>query len=353
MPSVSPSRNLVSGTTTELARADSSGADLAANGDVVYSTQGNVFRYRNGASVQLTNDAQDFINGFPITDGINVVYQRQPKTVQTNDHTATLIEANGACTDLATLPRALSQGEYQAAGGWVAFLKLGGGVTQVWTRSPAGDFRQISFFGTDSFLNRLSSNGELTFASLNGAQGLGNPYRLNLHRASDPLIDVAAASNLVTFSLSGQWYGFLGRTLFRLPAVADVSPVLMTDADTGRAIALDSVTHLRDPFAFSTLYNFSADRRTRVMLFAGNVDWLSVNANSPITAQAEDAGHHVFPLTVEWATPDPNMNWLTAIVVRLPDELSGGGDVLVTVTVEGFNSNQVRVSITGSGGSTP
>jgi hypothetical protein len=356
-------RNLVSGTTTVVAKTDGgNSADLAANGDVIYllsngrDQQGhdliNVYRYRNGASVQLTNDAQDFANAQPVTDGINVVYQRQPRSSQTNDHTLTLIDPAGGRPDLSTMPRSISLGEYQAAGGWVAFPKMGGGVSQVWTRSPAGDLQQISFFGTDSFLSRLGSDGESTFTS-RSAPTLGASIRLYLHRAGAPPLDVAAASPN-TFSLGGQWYAFLGRTLFRLPTTAEVSPVLLTDGDdNARAVALDSVTHTRDPFAFSTTNNFSADRRTRVLLFARNVDWLSVNANTPVTAQAEDAAHHTFPLAVEYAAPDPNMNWMADIVVRLPDELSGGGAVSLTINVGGFNSNQVKLVIASPGGGTP
>lgn len=365
-PSSSPSlrlRNLVSGTTTEVAkvRSGDGSADLAANGDVVYTlwqgrdAQGrdlyNIFRYRNGATSQLTDDAQDFINVSPVTDGINVVYQRQSRNSE-SDHTLTLIDSTGARSDLSVMPHAFSFNQYQTAGGWVAFQKPGGGgVLQVWTRSPAADFRQVSFFGTDSNLGRLGSNGELTFSSAS-APTFGASVRLYLHRAGEPPVDVSATGP-VTFSVGGQWYAFLGRTLFRLPTTAEVSPVLIADADTGRALALDSVTHTRDPFDFSTPYNFSADHRTRVLLFASNVDWMSVSANSPVTARAEDSAHNVFPLTVEYAAPDKNINWLTAVVVRLPDEFGGGGDFLVTINVGGFDSNQARISVTNPAAATP
>lgn len=330
-------RDLTAGTTTEVARGGQALGDLAANGDVVYASQGNIFRFRGGTTTQLTNDAQDFTNGSPVTDGINVVYQRQPKNSPTAGFTLTLLDSNGARADLSTLPSPPQQGDYQAAGGWVAFPKPGvGGVAQFWTRAPDGSLRQVSFFGTQSALNRLGSDGGVTFYNT----GSGRIY---LRRAGDPLIDFAAGFPS-TFSLGGQWYAFIGRTLFRLPTAAEVSPVLITD-DAGRAVALDSVTHQRDPFDFSSANNFSADRRTRLLLFATNVDWLSVGPSFPLTAQAEDAQHRVFPLTVEYAAPRADMNWMAEIVVRLPDELSGGGDVSVTVNVAGFNSNPAKVSI--------
>lgn len=338
-------RDLASGTMIEIARGANAGpaADLAANGDVVYTREQSpqlydIYRYRGGTTSPLTNDAQDYLNGHPITDGINVVYLRKPRASPSNEHTVVLIDDGGARFDLTTIPRVLSPGEYQVDGSWVAFPRIGGGVSQIWKRSPVGELKQVSFFGTDSSLKKLSSNGELTLTN-------SGTRRIYLHRAGDPLLDVAAASALVTFSLGGQWYGYLGRTLFRLPTATELAPVLLTDGDTGRATALGSVTLMRDPFPFSDWRNFSTDRRTRVVLFARNVDWMSVNASAPLTAQAEDAQHRTFPLSVEYAAPNPIFPWLAEIILRLPDELSNAGDVWVTVNVSGLNSNRARINI--------
>ena len=97
------------------------------------------------------------------------------------------------------------------------------------------------------------------------------------------------------------------------------------------------------PFASDT--NLTGDRRTRLLLFARNVDWLRVNPNAPLTVQAEDSSHHIFNLTVEYAAVNPSLNWLTEIVVRLPDELSNGGELKLTVNAAGFVSNRTSVMI--------
>ena len=47
---------------------------------------------------------------------------------------------------------------------------------------------------------------------------------------------------------------------------------MVTEPDTDIAIAFDSVTMLRDPFPLTNILNFSPDNRTRVMLFAMNLD---------------------------------------------------------------------------------
>ncbi len=52
------------------------------------------------------------------------------------------------------------------------------------------------------------------------------------------------------------------------------APVLLTEPDTDRAVALNLATLMRDPFEVSTLFNFSSDHQTRLMLFVLNGDLL-------------------------------------------------------------------------------
>ncbi|MEJ7708835.1 MAG: hypothetical protein WKF84_03025 [Pyrinomonadaceae bacterium] len=74
--------------------------------------------------------------------------------------------------------------------------------------------------------------------------------------------------------------------------------ILLTQAESPeRALALDSVTFLRDPFPVVTSRNFSPDLRTRVMLFASGVESSTGNPPPSVTAQAEDAQHRIYPLT--------------------------------------------------------
>ena len=122
-------------------------------------------------------------------------------------------------------------------------------------------------------------------------------------------------------------------------------PVLLTQENTNRAVAFDSITFVRDPFPVLTSNNFSSDHHTRVMLFAANVDLKPEEDVSVITAQAEDSQQRVFPLTIEYAGKVPGFDWLTRINVRLPDELASGGDIQVSVRVRGVQSNTVLVSI--------
>jgi uncharacterized protein (TIGR03437 family) len=119
-------------------------------------------------------------------------------------------------------------------------------------------------------------------------------------------------------------------------------PVLLVEAGTDRAIALESVTEMRDPFVFSTLHNFSSDQRTRIMLFALNGKLLAGETTSSVTARAEDAQLINYPLSVEFVGLVPGFDWLTQVVVRLPDNLPGNREFLVSITLRGKTSNKAR-----------
>ncbi len=55
--------------------------------------------------------------------------------------------------------------------------------------------------------------------------------------------------------------------------------------------------------------------------------------------------HILYPLKVEFTGLLSEFSWMTAIVVRLNDDLGDVGDVLVSVTVHGLKSNRVRIGI--------
>ena len=122
-------------------------------------------------------------------------------------------------------------------------------------------------------------------------------------------------------------------------------PVLLTEQNSDSAIALDSVTMVRDPFPLTNIFNFSADRRTRLMLFGMNLNLLPGENASAVIARAEDAALNIYPLTVEFVGKVPGFDWLTEVVVRLPDNTPAAQSLLVSVTLHGRTSNKVRVQM--------
>jgi uncharacterized repeat protein (TIGR01451 family) len=126
----------------------------------------------------------------------------------------------------------------------------------------------------------------------------------------------------------------------------DDKPSIMTEDLTLRAIALDSVTMVREPFSLRNVFNFSSDQRTRVMLFATGIDLLPGESASSVQVQLEDGEHHLYPLVVESVLPVPNLPSLTQLVVKLPDTIAVEGDFQLTLTFRGTTSNKPLVHIT-------
>jgi hypothetical protein len=131
------------------------------------------------------------------------------------------------------------------------------------------------------------------------------------------------------------------------------APVLLTKANSTRAIAVESISFLAEPFAVTTVVPFSQDNRTRVMFFADNLTLLPGETAANVTASAEDGNRIQYPLTVEYVGTVPNLSEVTAVIVRLHDDLAGVGDVLVGITVHGASSNRVRIGIGHVGGGPP
>lgn len=133
---------------------------------------------------------------------------------------------------------------------------------------------------------------------------------------------------------------------FAFAQTPGAAPLLIAEEGTDIAVAVEPVTRSRDPFPVSQTILFSADPRTRVMLFAQNVELLPGETASALTAAAEDSAHNVYPLTVERVDRVPGFEWMTSVVVRLSDQMTGStGEVLVGVTLRGRASNRVRFRV--------
>ena len=123
------------------------------------------------------------------------------------------------------------------------------------------------------------------------------------------------------------------------------TPQLLTEWNSTRAIAVDSVTRMGEPFAVNSTRNFSTDGRTRVMLFASNVNLAPGEPQTVVTAQAEDTQGRIYPLTVEFVGKFPDFERVTQVVVVLPGELANAGDVSVSINLRGAPSNKALIKI--------
>lgn len=131
-------------------------------------------------------------------------------------------------------------------------------------------------------------------------------------------------------------------------------PVILTEATSTRAIAVDSVTKLRDPFPLNTPgYTVGADTRTRVMFFVLNLDLLAGEKANALTVDAEDSTGRKYAFTVEHVTSVPGFEGLKQVIVRLSDDMGDAGDLLVRINLHGMASNRVRISVGHVGGGIP
>jgi hypothetical protein len=154
---------------------------------------------------------------------------------------------------------------------------------------------------------------------------------------------------LIIFTGSGTLTG--DRTIdfegLAIPIVLSVGqpPILLTQENSLRALALDSVTWTAEPFGVTNTNNFSTDQRTRVSLFVVNLELNQGEPISVITAQAEDPTGQIFPLTVEYFGAVPNFTWLKQVVVSLPTEIANSGDVKVTLKSHDTAGNTVMLKV--------
>lgn len=121
-------------------------------------------------------------------------------------------------------------------------------------------------------------------------------------------------------------------------------PQLLVTTTTARAAALDSVTNFSEMFRVTSSHNFATDGHTRISLFLAGVALDA--ADLPfVQVKAEDQQQHVFDLPVEGTARVKNLSWMSQVTVRVPDALTGAGDVNISVTVRGVVSNKAQVRI--------
>ncbi len=157
----------------------------------------------------------------------------------------------------------------------------------------------------------------------------------------DPVVERTETINLV---LSGPGAGALEGSPFTstISIFDNDKPLILGEETSGRAAALDSVLLLRDPFPLENFLNLSSDQHTRIMLFATGIE---LTPGEALVVQAQDSQNRVYPLVVEDVRKVPNLDWLSQIVVRLPDSIESDGDFQISITFRGTVGNKALISI--------
>ena len=133
-------------------------------------------------------------------------------------------------------------------------------------------------------------------------------------------------------------------------AATNKKPILLSQATNTRAVAFESVSMKAEPFPLTASIPLSSDTRTRICIFAMDLELLPGEGANAFSSDAQDASGKIYPLRVEYVGRVPNFPGITMIVVRLADDLGDVGDVLLRLNLHGMSSNRVRVAIGHTGG---
>ena len=194
--------------------------------------------------------------------------------------------------------------------------------------------------GTQLAFTDQSGNYALTYTG-------GVSHRLSIQASKsgftfDPALTIFVSSGSI---IGDKTQNFVGTPI---PIVLTIvqTPVLLTQENSLHSLALDSVTWTGEPFGITGAHNFSTDQRTRISLFAVNLELPQGQPLTTIEVQAETSTGQTFPLPVEYFGAVPNFSWLKQIVVKLPDEIANSNEVNLSVKVGlFFVSNKVILKV--------
>jgi hypothetical protein len=177
--------------------------DVAASGDVVYwGDDYNVYRWREGVSTRLTDDAPMFWNTYPVTDGVNVVYRKTNPTAWT--FALELDDGHGVVELHPAEPYDPSPGtDYAIANGLIAYTREGG--TQVWRHSSTAE-ELVASFGTPSAIDGIAPDGTVVLTS--GSRR----YRAV---PGMPLQDIGSSLGRIMYR-AGAFYDIVGGTVLEV-----------------------------------------------------------------------------------------------------------------------------------------
>jgi hypothetical protein len=296
-----------------------------------------------GGALTLTIDGAGFVVG----SVVQLNGSARPTTFVSNAR----LTANVAAADIASAGASQVTVVNPAPGGGVSdavTLTVNNPAPAISSLSPASAFAggagltltvNGAGFNNSSVVRLSNSDRATTFVS---------PTQLT---AAVTQADLAAPSDFAVTVFNPSPGG--GASNVKTFQVVTPPPILLTDEVTGRAVALDSVTWTSEPFSVLPPYNFSPDAHARVSLFAAGFSLAPGEDASAVTAHAEDSQNVTYTLPVEFVGRVPGFDWLTQVIVKLPDALSNAGEVRVHIKVRGVASNKAPLSITARAGGAP
>ncbi len=231
-------RDIPAGTNTTVATSLSGNFDLAPNGDIVFDTGWQIFRSRSGVTSQLTDTTARYSS--PVTDGVDVLYRGfslsgQDTWVVIHTDTGQVVlsrrrlgnepgssgpirplepESLHSSVSGGARPHPLQPPFVLAREGWFAWIDYNDVPTQpILTRSPTGQVKQATFFGTTSSIDALGPDGSLVVT----VDGVGGRYLATSPYGAPPE-QIGSIGRLAGRALwiDGAWFVAIGRSLFEV-----------------------------------------------------------------------------------------------------------------------------------------
>jgi hypothetical protein len=207
-------RNLQSVTNTIISSSTGNGNnDVVANGMVVYwSSDYNIYRFANNISTKLTDNAGNKWNVFPLTDGINIVYNKRDPCC-TDQHYALHVhngQTDSLLSDMGT-KEPVPGYNYQLNNKYIAYTKPNSsGNYHVWLRDTSGIHSRVTFSGTDNKIDFLAANGNMTYIT-----SLIRGRRYLTNKATGQITEIGSSLGWIYYRDS-TWYWVLGRMLYKI-----------------------------------------------------------------------------------------------------------------------------------------
>jgi hypothetical protein len=238
-----------------------------------------------------------------------------------------------------------SDTQFAASIGSVAHVVQNGTATTVTSSlNPSSSGQSVMFTATVTPTNAApgTPTGSATFKDGPTVLGTIQLAANGLGSFSTSALSIGSHTITAEFIGTNGWLNSSGT----VAQVVNDAPVLLTEQNTERAIALDSVTQTGDPFSLINPYNLSTDSRRRVALFVWRLGLLPSDNDSDVSVLAEDDQGRMYDLAVEYVGPLPGLGEVTQVVVRLPDDVVGAPrDLWVKVGLRGSVSNKAIIKI--------
>ncbi|MGH9968274.1 MAG: hypothetical protein ACREBG_10645 [Pyrinomonadaceae bacterium] len=131
----------------------------------------------------------------------------------------------------------------------------------------------------------------------------------------------------------------------RMSTPVQTTPLLITsETNPTHAAALDSVTFVADPFPLTNNDNFSTDHRTRIILFVTNFELLPGENFHTVVSAHLTSQQGTVNLPVEYVGKVPGNSWLTSVVVCLDQQVVTVGDLTISLTLRGADTNSALIT---------